>query len=132
MQSDDFDLSPFSTLTTLIADEAQDVERWKTVLQHITDLSRTTPPRTEKHSALLYGTPFTRVPTSFQDASQTRTDLQQPILVGLNGCTFEKACTNQSEEIHKFLKDRDAGELLRNFPEIHSEHQIWDWWDAFQ
>jgi hypothetical protein len=144
VQADDFDLSPFSPLTTLIADKAQDVAVWKAVLQLITDLSRTTPPRTRSIPPSYYGTPFTRSSASFQDSNQTRSDLQQPLLTELNGCTFEnvtgffskhfeaRAWTNQSEEIYTVLKDRNGGDLLHDFPKIRSEDQIWDWWDTFQ
>ena len=147
VQSADFDLSPFSPLTALIADAAEDVEDvevWKTVLRLISDISRTTPPQTKSIPPSFYGTPFMRSSASFQDSNQTRSDLQQPLLTELNGCTFEdvagfsskyfegRAWTNQSEEIYKLLKDCNGGELLRDFPEIHSEDQIWDWWDTFQ
>ena len=143
LDSDDFDLSPFSHLTALIADEAKDVEIWQAVLQLIATLARTTP-QIKSIPPSFCGTPFTRSSASFQDSNQTRSDLQQPLLTELNGCTFEnvtgffskyfeeRAWTNQSEEIYELLKDRNAGEPLQDFPKIRSEDQIWDWWDTFQ
>lgn len=143
-QSDGYDLSPFSTLVNLVANAAEDVKIWKAVLQLISDLSRTTPPRSRSIPPSFYGTPFVRSSASFQDSNQTRSDLQQPLVTELSGSTFEdvtgffskyfeaRAWTKKSEDIYSRLQNRNDGNPLSEFPQIHSEDQIWDWWDMFQ
>ena len=139
---DNFDLSPFTPLTTAVANDDTDVEIWKAVLQIIDSISRITPLRSIPNSYL--GTPFTRSTAAHQDSTQIRSELEQPLLMELSGCTYdntsdfekkyfeEKEWSGQCSDIYKQLSEKYDGHALREFPTTLSENEVWKWVDSFQ
>jgi len=63
-QSETFDLSPFTTLTKLVATRASDLDIWRVILQLIADLSRVSPPLSSIPPSFS-GTPLRRSSASF-------------------------------------------------------------------
>jgi Fungal protein kinase len=139
VQSDDFDLSPFTPLTTQL-NGASDLNIWQVVLQLITDLSRRTP--SIKSIPTSYsGTPHVRTSASFQQSNESRSDLYEPVLNELSRRTFvdvpeffkkyfEDKWSKQLEEIYN---NAPSGGLLHDFPSGQPEEaDIWTWLDAFQ
>lgn len=137
-RSDDFDLSPFTPLTKAVTNDATDLEIWNAVLQLIDSFSRVTPPPS------FHGTPFTRSSAAFQDSTQTRSELEQPLLMELSGCTYdntgdfdkkhfeEKDWSGSCSDIYRRLSEKHDGDALQEFPRTLSEDEVWKWFDSFQ
>ena len=141
-QSETFDLSPFTTLTKLVAERASDLDIWRVVLQLIADLSRVTPPRSSIPPSFS-GTPLRRSSASFRDSNQKRNDLYDQVLIELSGRTYtdvpkfvdkyfeHKPWSSQVEDILRELPENDP---LSNFPETlqPEEDDVWAWVELFQ
>ena len=133
----DIDLSYFTPLTILVANEASDLDIWQAVLQ-LVDLSRTTPP-SESIATTYTGTPRTRSTASFQDSSQTRKNLRQPMLMELSGQTYVDVPEFYAKYFERKTWSAQIGEIdkddaMQNFPQtsLPKEDEVWDWWEAFQ
>jgi hypothetical protein len=134
--SDDFDLSPLTPLTQAVANNDSDFEIWKAVLQLIDSFSRITPPLSSSIPPFVFGTPFTRSSAAFQDSIQTSSDLEQPLLIELAGCTYEdtggfhakhfegKEYSGQSLDIYKRLSEKHDRDALREFPSTLLEDEV--------
>ena len=136
--SDDFDLSYFTILTTLVANEASDLDVWQAVLHLILDLSRMTPTLTSV-PVTYNGTPRTRTSASFQDSSQTRKNLLQPMLMELSGQTYVDVPEFYAKYFEKKawsapIEEIDKDNAMQNFPQtlLPQEDEMWDWWKVFQ
>ncbi len=140
---DDFDVSTFSSLTTLIVENAEDAKIWTAVLELITDLSRRTPP-TKSIPQSFFGTPFTRSSAEVQGSKQTRSDLAEPLVNELDGCVFEDVAgfwakyfegaswSQQYEKIDRKIKEQQDNDFLKDFPQNRIEENVWRWLDEFQ
>ncbi|KAH8732082.1 hypothetical protein GQ44DRAFT_273164 [Phaeosphaeriaceae sp. PMI808] len=146
LQYDDvaLSLSLFDPLTTAVADYISDLDIWKAALQLINSQARITPPSFRNVPASYSGTPFTRTSASHQGSDQTRADLKGPLRIELSEWTYEnvggfwekyfgaKGWTERCTGIFQDLSKRHDGNALREYPDKHSEDEIWKWLDRFQ
>ncbi|KAK5080411.1 hypothetical protein LTR05_008660 [Lithohypha guttulata] len=142
LQSEAFDLSPFTSLAKIVASKTNDTEVWQAVLQLIADLSRLTPPRSSIPPSFS-GTPLRRSSASFRNSKQKREDLRKHIQTELAGRTYEDVpeFINKyfedkpwSEKVSKIYNKLPADDPLRGFPETSKPDEVdfWSWLNDFQ